>query len=41
MLILTNVETHYGASQSLTGVSLNIEPAGVITLLGEMGKHNH
>ena len=37
MLTLNNVETHYGASQALFGVSLNIEPAGVTTLLGRNG----
>ena len=37
MLTLTNVETHYGASQALFGVSLNIKPAGVTTLLGRNG----
>ena len=37
MLTLTNVETHYGASQALFGVSLNIKSAGVTTLLGRNG----
>ena len=37
MLTLNNVETHYGASQALFGVSLNIEPTGVTTLLGRNG----
>ena len=37
MLTLNNVETHYGASQALFGVSLNVEPAGVTTLLGRNG----
>ena len=37
MLTLSNVETHYGSSQALFGVSLNIKPAGVSTLLGRNG----
>ncbi len=37
MLTLNNIETYYGASQALFGVSLNIEPAGVTTLLGRNG----
>ena len=37
MLTLSNVETHYGPSQALFGVSLNIKPAGVSTLLGRNG----
>ena len=37
MLTLENVETHYGASQALFGVSLNIEPAGVTARLGRNG----
>ena len=37
MLTLNSVETHYGASQALFGVSLNVEPAGVTTLLGRNG----
>jgi len=37
MLTLTNVEAHYGPSQALFGVSLDIKPAGVSTLLGRNG----
>lgn len=37
MLTLENVETRYGSSQALFGVSLTIQEAEVVTLLGRNG----
>lgn len=37
MLKLIDVETYYGTSQALFGVSLNVRPTGVTTLLGRNG----
>ena len=37
MLVVREIETHYGASQALFGVSLNIKSGEVVTLIGRNG----
>ena len=37
MLTLQNIETHYGASQALFGISLNVRNGEVVTLIGRNG----
>ena len=37
MLTLTDVTTHYGNSQALFGMSFDIQPGQVVTLLGRNG----
>lgn len=37
MLIVDNIDAFYGASQALFGISLNIQPSEVVTLLGRNG----
>ena len=37
MLTVTNIETHYGASQALFGLSITVEHGEVVSLLGRNG----
>ena len=37
MLTLQNIETHYGASQALFGISMNVRNGEVVTLIGRNG----
>tara|TARA_B100000614_G_scaffold110553_1_gene99135 strand:- start:122 stop:823 length:702 start_codon:yes stop_codon:yes gene_type:complete len=37
LLTLQNIETHYGASQALFGISLNVRNGEVVTLIGRNG----
>ncbi len=37
MLTVQNIETHYGASQALFGISLNVRNGEVVTLIGRNG----
>ena len=37
MLTVQNIETHYGASQALFGISMNVRNGEVVTLLGRNG----
>ena len=37
MLTVQNIETHYGASQALFGISMNIRNGEVVTLIGRNG----
>ena len=37
MLTVQNIETHYGASQALFGISLNVRNGEVVTLMGRNG----
>ena len=37
MLVVRGIETHYGASQALFGVSLNVKSGEVVTLIGRNG----
>ena len=37
MLTVKNIETHYGASQALFGISMNVRNGEVVTLLGRNG----
>ena len=37
MLVVREIETHYGASQALFGVSLNVKSGEVVTLIGRNG----
>ena len=37
MLTLKNIETHYGASQALFGISMNVRNGEVVTLIGRNG----
>ena len=37
MLTVKNIETHYGASQALFGISMNVRNGEVVTLIGRNG----
>ena len=37
MLTVQNIETHYGASQALFGISMNVRNGEVVTLIGRNG----
>jgi len=37
LLTLQNIETHYGASQALFGISMNVRNGEVVTLIGRNG----
>ena len=37
MLAVQNIETHYGASQALFGISMNVRNGEVVTLIGRNG----
>ena len=37
MLTVQNIETHYGASQALFGISMHVRNGEVVTLIGRNG----